>query len=171
MFHFCGNYQYPWNVAQWMKYEFVVILYSSWDVPRRILGGVTKVEQGKIRVGGERFLVITRALIETNVTQRSTSFHYQWYMFLFHWIIQSSIHLSCRRFVNSHPDLHITQRMSCKLLQYPVGLHLIRQIPCHFRPPITQVAIFMDAWLMCLSWHSTTITECRNVTSELSQVV
>ena len=49
------------------------------------------------------------------------------------------------------PDLHITQNISCKLLQYLVGLQLIRQIPCHHRPPITEVAIFMDEWLMCLS--------------------
>ena len=171
------------------------------------LGRCHKVEQGTIRVGGERLLVITRALIETTVTQRETSCHYRWYLFLFHWTIQSSIHLSCPQFDNSHPglhitllvitsaliaitvnqraisyhhrwylcflhgiiqssiqlscpwlvnsnpSLHITQRMSCKILQYPVGLHLIRQIPCHRRPPIMEVTIFMDAWLMCLSSH------------------
>ena len=165
------------------------------------------MEQGTIRVGNEQFLVITGAFIARTVTQRVKYFHYRWYLFLLHWIIHSSIHLSCPQFVNSHTDLHrtllvitgaliasivtkiamifhhrwylcllhwmiqslihlscprfvnihpdlcITQRMSCKLLQYPVGLHLIRQIPCHHRPPIMKVAIFMDAWLMCLSWH------------------
>ena len=189
------------------QYHHKLILYSSYHTPRRVLGGATKVEQGTIRVGGERLLVITRALIATTVTQRSTSCHYWWYLFLFHWIIQSSIHLSCSRFVNSHtglhltvhviknaliaitltqraiscchrwnirfphgiihvliqlscprfvnsyPALHITQRMSYKLLQYPVGLHLIRQIPCHRCPPIMEVKIFMYAWLICLSWH------------------
>ena len=172
------------------QYHRKFILYSSCHVPRRVLGGATKVEQGTIRVGGERLLVITGDLIATTVTQRATSCNHQWYMFLFHWIIQSSIHiscprfvnshpglhitllvitsaliaitvtqrvmschhrwylcffhviiqsliqLSCPRFVNSHPDLHITQLMSCKLLQYPVGLVLIRQIPCHRSPPI-----------------------------------
>ena len=167
-----------------------LILYSSCHVPRRVLGGDTRVEQGTIRVSVERLLVITRALIATTVTQIATSCHYRWYLFLFHWIIQSSIHLSCPRFVNSypglhitlpvitsaliaitvtqraischhrlylcflhgmirssiqlsctqffnsHPALHITQRTSCKILQYPAGLHLIRQIPCHRRPPI-----------------------------------
>ena len=90
------------------KYHHKPILYSSCHVPRRVLGGDTKVEQGTIRVGGKRLLVITGALIATPVTQRATSCHYWWYMFLFHWIIQSSIYLSCPRFVNSHPGLHIT---------------------------------------------------------------
>ena len=189
------------------QYHHKLILYSSCQVPRRVLGCATKVEQGTIRVGGERLLVIAGDLIATTVTQRATSCHYRWYLFLFHWLIQSSIHISCPRFVNihpglhitllvitialiaitvtqrsmschhwwylcflhgmiqsliklrcprfvnSHPALHITQRISCKLLRYPVGLHLIRQIPCHRRPPIMEVAIFMDACLMCLSWH------------------
>ena len=189
------------------QYHHKLILYSSCQVPRRVLGGATKVEQGTIRLGGERLLVITGDLITTTVTQRATRFHYRWYLFLFHWIIRSSIHLSCPRFVNSHSGLHLTvlvitnalieitlnqraiscrhrwylcfphgmihslielicplfvnchpalpltQRMSCMLLQYLVGLLLIRQIPCHRRPPIMEVSIFMDAWLMCLSWH------------------
>ena len=50
-------------------------------------------------------------------------------------MIHSLNQLSCPRFVNSHPALHLTQHMSCKLLQYPVGLLLIRQIPCHCRSP------------------------------------
>ena len=165
------------------------------------------MELGTIRVGNEKTLVITSALIAATVTQRATSCHYRWYLFLLHWIIKSSIHISCTRFVNihpdlyitllmitgaltartvtqrsmschhrwymcllhwmiqsliqlichwfinSHPDLHTTQHMSCKLLQYPVGLHLIRQIPCHCRPTIMKFEMFMDAWLMCLSWH------------------
>ena len=45
---------------------------------------------------------------ERTFTQRGTSCHYRWYMFLLYWIIQSSIHISCPRFVNSHPGLHIT---------------------------------------------------------------
>ena len=183
------------------------MFYLSCHVPRRVLGGATKVELGTIRVGSKRLLVITRASISTTVTQRASRCHYRWYLFLFHWIIQSSIHLrcprfvnshlglhltdhviknaliaikltqramscrhrwylsflhgmiysliqlSCPQFVNSHPALHLTQRMSCKLLQYPVGLLVIHQIPCHRRPPIMEVAIFMDAWLMCLSWY------------------
>ena len=188
------------------QHNHKLILHSSCHVSR-VLVVTTKVEQEKIRVGNERLLVITGALIATTVTQRGMSFLYRWYMFLLHWIIQSSIHISCPRFVNSHtalhrtllvitgaliarivtqramifhhrwylfllhwmihsliqlrfttfvnshPDLHITQRMSCKLLQYPVGFHLICQIPWHRRPPIMEVAIFMDTWLVCLSWH------------------
>ena len=183
------------------QYHHKLIFYSSCHVPRRVLGGATKVEQGTIMVGGERILVITGALTVTTVTQRATSFHYRWYMFLFHWIIQSSFRLSCPcsvnshpalhitllvitsallarklhqraischnrwylcllhwmihplinfgcpRFVNSHPALHITQRMSFKLLQYPAELHQIRKIPCHRRPPIMEVAILcMHVW-------------------------
>ena len=90
------------------QYHHKLILYSSCHVPRMFLGGATKVEQGTIRVGGERLLVITGDLIATTVTQRATSCHHRWYLFLFHWIIQSSIHLRCTRFVNSHPGLHIT---------------------------------------------------------------
>ena len=188
------------------QFHHKLILYSSCHFPK-ILVVATKVDQGKIRVGNEQLLVITGALISTTITQRETSCHYRQYLFFFHWTIQSSIHLSCPWFVNSHPvlhitllvitsaliarevtqramsfhhwwylclihwmikssiqlscpwfvnshpDLHITQRISCKLLQYPVRLHLICQIPCHRRPPIMEVAIFMDAWLICLSWH------------------
>ena len=171
------------------QHHHKIILHSSWHVSR-VLGVATKVEQGTIRLGNKQLLVITGASIATTVTQIATSCHKQWYLFLFHWIIQSSIHLSCPRFVNSHSDLHITllvitcaliatavtqramsfhqwwylcllhwmiqsliqlicpwfvnshpylhttQRMSCNLIQYPAGLHLIYQIPCHRRPPI-----------------------------------
>ena len=188
------------------QFHHKLILYSSVHVPR-VLVVATKVEQGTIRVVNKRLLMITSALIATNVTQRATSFHYRWYMFLLHLIIQSSIHLSCPPFVNSHPyihitllvingaliartvtqraiswhhrwylcllhcmirssiqlscprfvkihpDLHITQCMSCRLLKYQVGIHLIRQIPFHCRPPIMVVAIFMDALLVCISLH------------------
>ena len=58
-------------------------------------------------------------------------------------------HLSSVRQQSS--SSHITQRMSCKLLQYPVGILLICQITCHRCQPRMEVAIFMDAWLMCLS--------------------
>ena len=98
-------------------------------------------------------LMITGALISRTVTQRSMICHHRWYLCLLHWIIQSLIHLRCPQFVNSHPDLHRTQPMSRKLLQYLVVLHLIRQITCHRCPTWMEVAIFMDAFLMCLSWH------------------
>ena len=84
---------------------------------------------------------------------KSNYFCHRWYLCLIHLIILSLIHLSYPLFVNSHLDLHITQRMSCKLLQYLVGLHLIRKIPFHRRPPRIEVAIFMDAWLIFLSWY------------------
>ena len=97
--------------------------------------------------------VITNVLTAITLTQRAMICCHRWYLWFLHVMIHSSIQLSCHRFVNSHPALHLTQRMSCKLLQYPVGILLIRQIPYHRRPPIMEVAIFMDAWLMCLSWH------------------
>ena len=74
----------------------------------RVLVVTKKVEQGAIRVGNKRLLVITGALIATTFTQRPNIFYYRLYMFLLHLIIQSSIHLRCSRFVNSHPALHIT---------------------------------------------------------------
>ena len=174
------------NKISCTQYHHKLIFYSSCHVPRRVLGGGTKVEPGTIRVGDERLLAISRCLIATTVTQRALRRHYQRYLFLFHWLIQSSIHLRCCRFVNapramscrhqwylrfphgiihslnqlscprfakSHPVLHLTQRMSCKLLQYPVGLLLIRQIPCHLHQPMMEITIFMDSRLMCLSWH------------------
>ena len=99
------------NKISGTQYHHKLIFYSSCHVPRRVLGGATKVEPGTIRVGGERLLVITGALIATTVAQRASRCHYRWYLFLFHWIIWSSIHLSCPRFVNSHPGLHITVLM------------------------------------------------------------
>ena len=93
------------------EYHHKLIFYLSCHVPRRVLGGATKVEPRKIRVGGERLLAITGALIATTVTQRASRCHYRWYLFLFHWIIWSSIHLSCPQFVNSHPGLHRTVPM------------------------------------------------------------
>ena len=98
-------------------------------------------------------LMLTGALIERTVTKREMIFHHRWYLWLLHWMIQSLIQLICPRFVNSHWALHITQLTSFKLLQYPIGLLLIRQIPCHRLPSVMEVAIFMDAWLMCLSRH------------------
>ena len=62
-------------------------------------------------------LVITSALIAITVTQRAMSCHHRWYLCFLHGMIKSLIQISCPRFVNSHPDLHITQRMSYKLLQ------------------------------------------------------
>ena len=66
------------------------------------------------------------------------------------------IHHIFPRFINIHPDLHITQLQIRMLLQYLIGIHLIRQIPYQRHAPRMEVAIFMDAWLMCLSlhWHN-----------------
>ena len=99
------------NKISGTEYHHKLIFYSSFHVPRRVLGGATKVEPGTIRVGGERLLAITGALIATTVTQRASICHYWWCLFLFHWIIWSSIHLRCLRFVNSHLGLHITVLM------------------------------------------------------------
>ena len=96
------------NKISGTQYQHKLIFYLSFHVPRRVLGGATKVEPGTIRVGGEGLIVITGALIATTVTQRALRCHYRWYLFLFHWIIRSSIHISYPRFVNSHPGLHIT---------------------------------------------------------------
>ena len=96
------------NKISGTEYHHKLIFYSSCHVPRRVLGGATKVEPETIRVGNERLLAITGDLITTTVTQRATRCHYRWYLFLFHWIIWSSIHISCPRFVNSHPGLHLT---------------------------------------------------------------
>ena len=99
------------NKISGTEYHHKLIFCLSCHVRRRVLGGATKVEPGTIRVGGEQLLAITAALIATTVTQRALRCHYRWYLFLFHWIIQSSIHLSCPWFVNSHPGLHITVLM------------------------------------------------------------
>ena len=89
------------------QYHHKLILYLSCHVPR-LLVVATRVEHGTIRVGNEQLLVITGALIATTVTQRETICHYWWYMFLLHWIIHLSIHLSHPRFVNSHSALQIS---------------------------------------------------------------
>ena len=99
------------NKISGTQYHHKLIFYSSCHVPRRVFGGATKVEPGTIRVGGERLLVITGALIATTFTQRASRCHYQWYLFLFHWIIWSSIHLIYPHFVNSNPGIHITVLM------------------------------------------------------------
>ena len=113
------------------QYHHKLILYSSCHVPRRVFGDSTKVEQVTIRVGGKNLLVITRALIATAVTQRETSCQYRWYLFLFHWTIQSSIHLSCPRFVNSHPGLHIPLLViTSALIEITVTQ---RAMSCHHR--------------------------------------
>ena len=96
------------NKISGTEYHHRLIFDSSCHVPRRVLGGATKVEPGTIMVGGEWLLLITGALIATIVTQRASRCHYWWYLFFFHWIIWSSIHLICPRFVNSHPGFHIT---------------------------------------------------------------
>ena len=95
------------NKVTGTQFHHKLILYSSWHIPR-VLVIATKVEKGTIRVGNEQLLVITSAFIAKTVTQRATGCHYRWYIFLLHWIIQSSIYISRPRFVNSHPTLHIT---------------------------------------------------------------
>ena len=82
-------------------------MHSSCHV-QRVLVVVTKVEQGKIRVGNKQLLLITVTLIAMTVTQRAIICHHRWYLFLLHWIIDSSIHLICPRLVNSHTALHIS---------------------------------------------------------------
>ena len=57
-------------------------------------------------------LVINGALIARTVNQRVMSFHHRWYLCLLHLMIHSIIQLSCPRFVNNNPDLHITQLIS-----------------------------------------------------------
>ena len=100
-----------------------------------------------------KLLMITGDLIARTVTQIEMSCHNWWYLCLLHWMIQSLIHLRCTRFVNSIPTLHRTQHQSRKLIQYLFGIHLILQIPWLWRPPRIEVAIFMNAWLICLSWN------------------
>ena len=95
------------NKTAGTQFHHKLILYSSCHVPR-VLVVATKVEHGTIRVGVKQILVITGALIATTVTKIAISCNYRWYLFLLHWIIQSSIHLNCPRFVNSHPDLQMT---------------------------------------------------------------
>ena len=89
------------------QHHHKIILHLSCHI-QRVLSVATKVEQGTIRVGYERLLVITGALIARTVTERATSCHHWWYMCLLHWIIHSSIHLSFPRFFKSHPALHRT---------------------------------------------------------------
>ena len=104
------------NKTSGTQYHHKLILYSSSHVPRRVLGGSTKVEPGTIRVGSEQLLAITVALFAMSITQRALRCHYRLYLFLFHWIIRSSIHLSCPRFVISHPGLHIAVLMRTNAL-------------------------------------------------------
>ena len=107
------------NKISCTQYHHKLIFYSSCHVTRRVLGGATKVEPGTIRVGGERLLAITAALIATTVTQRASRCHYRWYLFLFHWIIQSSIHLNCPRFVNTQRTMICRHRW---YLSFPHGM-------------------------------------------------
>ena len=126
-----------------------LIFHSSCHA-QRVLVVATKVGQGTIRVGSKQLLLITSTLISRTFTKRSISCHHQWYLCLLHWKIQSSIHLSCPRFVNSHPDLHrtllvitgtliastVTQRsISCHHRWYLFLLHLMIQLLIHLRCP------------------------------------
>ena len=104
------------NKISGTDYHHKLIFYLSCHVPRRVLGDATKVEPGTIRVCGERLPAITGALIATTVTQRASIFHYRWYLFLFHWIIRSSIQLICPQFVLSHPGLHTAVPMRTNAL-------------------------------------------------------
>ena len=119
------------NKISGTQYHHKLIFYSSCRVPRKVVRGATKVELGTIRVGGEQLLVITGALIATTFTQIAMSCHYRWYLFLFHWIIQSSVHLNCPWFVNSHPGLHITLLViTSSLIEIKVTQ---REMSCHQR--------------------------------------
>ena len=95
------------NKIKGTQHHHKLILHSSCHI-QRILVVATEVEQVTIRVGNERLLVITSALISSIVTQRATICHHRWYMFLLHWIIKSSIHPSCPQFINRRPALHRT---------------------------------------------------------------
>ena len=126
--------------------HYKLILYSSWHV-QRVLVVATKVEQRKIRVGNERLLVKTVALIARTFTQRETSCHHWWYLCLLHWIIQSSIHLSCPRFVNSNTDLHRTLLViTVSLIERTVNQ---RAMGCH------------HCWYLCLlHWTIQSLIHC-----------
>ena len=69
------------------------------------------MEQGTIRVGNKQLIMITGAPIARTVSKIAMSCHQRWYLFLLHWIIQSTIHLRCPWLVNSHPALHRTLLM------------------------------------------------------------
>ena len=92
-------------------------------------------------------------LLPRTVNKIEISCHHGWYLCLLHWMIQSLINLSCPWFVNSYPAFSRKHRQIHKLLRYLFGIQLICQILCQRRQPIIEVAIFMNAWLMCLSWH------------------
>ena len=108
------------------------------------------MEQRKIRVGNEQILVITVTLILRTVTQRETISYRCWYLYLLHWIVKSSIHLSCPQFFNIRPDLCIillvitsalisrtvTQReISCHHWWYLCLLHWMVWSLIHLRCP------------------------------------
>ena len=120
------------------QHHHKLILHSSCHI-QRVLVVATKVERGKIRVGNKQLLTIAGDPIGRTFTQRAIRFHHQWYMFLFHWIIHSSTHLSCPRLVNSHPALHITLLMITSAL---------------IARTVTQRAIiFLHWWYLCfLHW-------------------
>ena len=54
-------------------------------------------------------------------------------------------------FDRNRSDWNIQQQTTLEVANTETVILLIRQIPCHCRPPIMEVAIFMDASLMCLS--------------------
>ena len=135
------------------QHHHKLLLHSSCHV-KRVLVVATKVEQVTIRVGNEQLLVITGALISSTVNQIATSCHHWWYLFLPHWIIQSTIHLSWPRLVNSHPYLHITALvitvdliartvtqivMSCHHRWYLCLLHLMIQSLIHISCPYRRI--------------------------------
>ena len=70
------------------------------------------------------------------VTQRATIFYHRWCICFLHRINQSSIHLICPLFVNSHPYLHRTLLV--------ITGDLIASI-------VTQIAmIYHHQWYLCL---------------------
>ena len=57
------------------------------------------------------------------------------------------LYLVCQQsFIYSHNKMPESQ-----VFQYLLGLKLFRQIPCHRRPPKTEVVILMGVWWMCIS--------------------
>ena len=139
--HFDGHQQQKITGTQ---HHHKLILHSSCHV-QRVLVVAKKVEQGTIRVGNERLFFITSDLIASTVTQRATGCHRRWYLCLLHWIIQSSIHPNFLRFVNSHPDLHITLLVITGTLIASTVTQI--SMSCHHR-----------WYLWLLHWNSPTTT-------------
>ena len=62
------------NKISGTQYHYKLILYWSCHVPRRVLGGATKVEPGTIRVGGERPPCDNQGFNRTDFHSKSNDF-------------------------------------------------------------------------------------------------